>query len=94
MAQDDDPRCDRCRHWQDDGYERRIADGLEVKRCDKALEWWDASEWGKVTDKRYREERKLKAEHAGTKVFTQDGSDYASELLTAADFFCAHFEPD
>ena len=88
-------RCDRCKHWGvgEDGCERRMSGGLLVKRCGKAVEWWYVSEWVESEDDGWHEERNAKPEYAEQKMFVQDGSDYKADLLTVADFFCAHFEP-
>lgn len=90
-------RCDECKHWSrgDEYGERKRADGLVVRRCLRAPEWWEATEWTERDDPNepWQTLRTLKPEHAGTKMFVQDGSDYVAYLYTAADFFCAHHEP-
>lgn len=90
-------RCDNCKHWaQDERHERMRADGLTVRICKRAPQWWNATEWrdkGEMDQDTGTTVRALKSEHAGTKMFVQDGSDYLAYLYTAADFYCAHYEP-
>jgi len=87
-------RCDECKHWSrgDEHGEQKQANGLVVRRCQRAPEWWEATAWVDSDDP-CNVVRSLKPEHSGTKMFVQDGSDYVAYLYTAADFFCAHHEP-
>lgn len=87
-------RCDGCKFWDKDDREQRRAGDLTIRRCTKALQWWNVSEWTNEPDPANECEnlRVLAPEAVGLKMFTQDGSDYRADLLTAADFFCAHFE--
>lgn len=78
--------CATCQHWQDD--EGQLHD---TKRCTKAVQMWDASEWRDTDDDGYA--RILLPEFADQKMFVKDGSDYRADLYTRADFFCAHHEP-
>lgn len=76
--------CATCRFWQDD------TDKLfGTKRCAKAVQMWDASEWRDAGNGCVRV---LLPEYATQKMFVKDGSDYRADLYTAADFFCAHYE--
>lgn len=88
-------RCDQCKFWDKDDQEQKRAGSLVVRRCEKPLQWWDASEWTDEPDPECEWDnlRRLLPAAEGVKMFTQDGSSYHAELLTAADFFCAHFEP-
>jgi hypothetical protein len=92
-------RCDECKHWSrsEEQGEKKRANGLIVRRCQRAPEWWEATEWREDgpedPDRPFEIIRTLKPEHSGTKMFVQDGSDYVAYLYTAADFFCAHHEP-
>lgn len=87
-------RCDQCRHWSRDDEERKLAGAFFVRRCTKAKQWWGVTEWTEEEDPEceWDNNRRLLPEYASLKMFTQDGSDYRADLLTAADFFCAHFE--
>lgn len=84
------PRCDECKFW--DVECGRRAGSLRVGRCQRALQWWDATEWVDSDDEDWDNQRRLLHEHEGTKMFVQDGSDYCADLYTTADFFCAHFD--
>lgn len=68
---------------------------MTVRRCRKALHWWDATKWTDATypDDKWENIRVLLEEAKGNKMFVQDASDYRADLLTAADFWCAHFTP-
>lgn len=79
-------RCDQCKFWQAANEYDDNAQVLGVRKCGKAVELWEASEWNDEYD------RVPKPEYAGQKMFVMDGSSYAASLYTAADFFCAHFE--
>ena len=90
-------RCDQCKFWDtdpksDNNQENRSFGDQKVHRCLKAVHWWDASEWVASDDDTWHEMRAVLPEYKDRKMFTQDGSDYFSALLTVGDFFCAHFE--
>lgn len=75
-------RCDGCIHWDKNDAAEEI---LDVRRCSKALELWEASYW----DEDYN--RVLKADIEDQKMFVMDGSSYRANLYTRPDFFCAHY---
>ncbi len=82
-------RCDTCQFWDPKNTDAVFdTDGLDLGRCDKAMQLWDASEWSYDDDG----ERVLRtAKDAGQMMFVQDGSDYRADLYTKPGFFCAHF---
>lgn len=90
-------RCDGCEHWsRGNAYgDRKRANGLVVRQCKRAHEWWEATEWHEDCEEdadTFETIRRVKPERAGDKMFVQDGSDYKAYLYTVADFFCAHFQ--
>lgn len=87
-------RCDECKYWLRDKDEGRRAGSLKVQPCSKAAQWWNATEWTDEEDPDldWDNQRRVRPEFEGTKMFVQDGSDYHAELYTTADFGCTHFE--
>lgn len=83
-------RCDECKFWNLKEGKDYAGTGL----CTKAQPLWEVSEWEQEYDEADHErwKRGLKPQFADLKVFVQDGSDYRAIMLTAPDFFCAHFE--
>lgn len=73
-------RCDNCTHWMLDEREEHP----DVRRCSKALELWEATEW----DENYDRVPKKGIEEQ--MMFVMDGSSYSATLYTKAEFFCAH----
>lgn len=81
-------KCADCKYWSGE-YEWEGP--IKVKRCFKAIQYWDASEWGK--DENGLDDYISRIElDSSQMMYVQDGSDYHASLLTKADFFCAHFE--
>lgn len=74
-------RCDKCAHWSIEQGEEII----NVRRCNKALELWEATEWNEDYD------RVAKPNFEGQMMFVMDGSSYSASLYTRPDFFCAHY---
>jgi len=94
-------RCDRCRHWDNTSQAAKDAEHIirirdvETRMCVRIPMYWNATEWvAGVEEDDDLPGRALKAEHAETNAFLQDGSDYKAFLITRADFFCAHFDLD
>ncbi len=96
--------CRTCKHWTTD-KSKSFADGEsvigvgQIGECKRAVFWPDATYWIKegeapvqLDEFGMRIKRKLKPEHAGTKMFSCDGSGYMGALLTAEDFLCSHYE--
>lgn len=89
-------RCDGCKHWNEKEGCGRAWDDEEaalrpkVGLCTKAQPYWETTEW--VRDDDDAPVRVSRSEFVGLKMFVQDGSDYKATLLTAPDFFCAHFD--
>ena len=84
-----DARCDKCSFWgvpHEDFPEDVDDQVLEVKRCGKPIQLWDATEWDSNGD------RVRSKQYEGHKMFVADGSSYRADLYTAPDFFCAHFQ--
>lgn len=79
-------RCDQCAHWNREADEYSDGAILNVRRCGKAIEIWNATEWNDNYD------RVPIVGLEEQKMFVKDGSSYAASLLTRADFFCAHFD--
>lgn len=83
------PACRSCRHWDTEHvYRQGLA--IEIGKCLRIGEYWEASEWIESDDEDIY--RSLKPECKDDLAFAQDGSDYVAYLVTRPDFFCAHFE--
>lgn len=87
-------KCENCKYWTDkDSYDDWDIDqekkDMGLRRCSKAMELFEATEWRDVNGD-YR--RAPKPQFEDQKFFVQDGSDYKAEMFTKPDFFCAHFE--
>lgn len=84
-------RCDNCKFWsKEDG---KKATNVETGLCNRPPMWWDATTW--VEDAEWpAPDRALLPEHAGVRMFVQDGSDFVAYLYTTADFFCADHSPN
>ena len=80
-------RCDKCVHWDTNTKDNLLDDS--IRKCNKPIMFWSATEWKEVGDD-YGRVRIDK--YADLKMFVEDGSDYYAALLTTADFYCAHFE--
>lgn len=73
--------CESCKFWI-------LLDELEltpVGRCSRAIQFWDATEWGEE-DVSFK--RVLKPGYENHLLFVQDASDYAARLITRSDFGC------
>ena len=81
-------KCATCRHWlrAEEGYP--FGTGLEIHRCKRIPHGADVMMWDDDCN------NVLKPEYAGTLAFANDASGYAASLTTAADFFCAYWEPE
>lgn len=85
--------CKTCKHWDtQEGIFKQLIDGFGV--CKYADEYWASTDWD------YDENDidsdcvlVLDKKHANHKSFTQDGSDYRSDLITRHDFYCSEYEP-
>ncbi len=75
--------CDTCAYW-----ERRDSNHENIKRCNKAIQLFDAEEWQDNGDKIVNA---IKSEYKNQMMFTQDASSYHASLYTREDFFCAHW---
>lgn len=83
------PRCDNCKHWDRSDKEwSYVPDNANTHKCLRAKQFWDATEWVEEGDNDVR-----RVKDPSDKMFVADGSNYRAELLTMADFYCAHFEP-
>lgn len=82
-------RCEDCKYWtlrEVDFDQHDSVTQMRLGNCDRAMPYWDATEWQDVGDDCLRV---VKPEFADRKFFAQDGSDYHAHVITAADFFCA-----
>lgn len=81
-------RCDECVYWSKHDQYDEDEQLLGVRRCNKVVALWEASEWTIGSD------HVAKPEYSKQKMFIMDGSGgYRASLHTMPDFFCAHFEP-
>lgn len=77
--------CKDCRYW--DKFDRKYKSALNsVGVCNRAMQWWDATEWSLGGEDVLKEEAKER------KMFVQDGSDYHATLYTTPDFGCIEFK--
>lgn len=83
------PRCDGCKYWDFPRADEYSSTPKVLNECFKAQPLWNCSDYNLESDEWIRE---LKEEFKDLKLFVQDGSDYKAHMITAADFFCAHFE--
>lgn len=82
------PACSSCKYWgakSDIGYLDRVKI-LNIKTCTKIPHFYSA------TDYKNNEGIFIKPEYVNQLAFCQDATDYIAELLTRAEFFCAHYE--
>lgn len=78
--------CSTCKHW----YRSKCGTGytLGLGRCNKAVMFWDATQWAEDGN-----ERELNEANKGTLAFVQDASDFSADLLTKPEFGCVSHEP-
>lgn len=77
--------CASCKYW-DLANTNYLEECLKVHPCTRVKQFRDVTEWSEKFD------RILKREFKDDLAFVNDGSSYRAELLTLADFFCAHWE--
>ncbi len=80
-------KCKNCKYWfkEENDYHNSHSE-LGLGECNAVIQFWDATEWSDLG------ERTIKEQFRNNLAFTQDGSDYASYLLTMPNFGCVQFK--
>lgn len=77
--------CGNCKHWgHEDDYRPKNQPKIIVKKCHKIPMFWDSTEWDTNGHDLILTNNSL--------AFTQDASDYRSDLLTKPEFYCNMWE--
>jgi len=79
-------KCSTCKFWNEP---KEYDDYVNIRRCNKTVQLFDAEEWKQVKGET---KRVLKTKYKDQMMFTQDASSYYASLYTREDFFCAHWE--
>lgn len=81
-------RCDQCKHW--DAEENDFSAVGHFGMCNKIESYESITQWSRTADGALGP-AVLRPEYADQQIFTRQ--EFAGDIMTRADFFCAHFEP-
>jgi len=81
--------CETCKYWAKPNS--RYNEHRMVRRCEKAVQLFDAEDWIEVDGKT---QLVIIPQYKDQMMFTQDASSFAASLYTRNNFFCAHWESE
>lgn len=87
--------CKDCKYWREGKTDTRESVRiLGAGRCSRVGQFWDSTEWGRISSGRDFTPDTIvrKRKRTSDLAFVQDGSDYRADLITLPDFGCVMFE--